>query len=98
MAHRWCSTSRRGSFPNEFRATITAVFALGNVVGLSLFILDGKITREGMHAALVALPAWVIGQGLGWPVRKHVHGERFRWMVLTLLFVAGTSAIVFAPV
>jgi hypothetical protein len=84
--------------PNEFRATITAVFALGNVVGLSLFILDGKITREGMHAALVALPAWVIGQGLGWPVRKHVHGERFRWMVLTLLFVAGTSAIVFALV
>jgi len=84
--------------PNEFRATISAVFALSNVVGLTLFIADGKITVDGMHAALIALPAWVVGQGLGWPIRKHVHGERFRVMVLILLFVAGTTAIVFAVV
>jgi len=84
--------------PKEFRATISAVFAVSNVVGLSLFIADGKITIDGMHVALVALPAWVVGQALGWPIRKHVDGERFRVMVLILLFVAGTTAILFAVV
>lgn len=84
--------------PTEFRATISAVFALSNVVGLALFIADGKITTEGLHAALVAIPAWVVGQGLGWPVRRHIQGERFRVMVLVLLFFAGTAAVVFAVV
>lgn len=84
--------------PNQFRATIAAVFALSNIVGLTLFTIDGKITSDGLHASLVALPAWLVGQGLGWPVRKHVSGERFRVMVLVLLFVAGTTAIVFALV
>ena len=67
-------------------------------MGLTLFTIDGKITSDGLHASLVALPAWLVGQGLGWPVRKHVSGERFRVMVLVLLFVAGTTAIVFALV
>lgn len=82
--------------PAQFRATIAAVFALSNVVALSLFIAGGKVTNDGVHAALVALPAWALGQALGWPVRKHVDGERFRVLVLVLLFLAGTTAIVFA--
>ncbi|MDP2292027.1 MAG: sulfite exporter TauE/SafE family protein [Actinomycetota bacterium] len=82
--------------PDEFRATITMVFALSNTVGLSLFLIDGKVTVDGLQAALIALPAWAAGLALGWPIRKHVHGERFRWMVLVLLFAAGTSTIVFA--
>ena len=80
----------------QFRATISATFALGNIGGLSLFIADGKITRTGLHASLIALPAWALGQGLGWPIRKHFHGERFRVMVLILLLAAGVSTILFA--
>jgi len=37
-----------------------------------------------------------LGQGLGWPIRKHFHGERFRVMVLCFLFAAGVSTILFA--
>ena len=84
--------------PAQFRATIAAVFACSNVVALALFIGGGKITNDGLQAALIALPAWALGQGLGWPIRKHVDGERFRVMVLILLFIAGTTAIVFAVV
>ncbi|MCE9623450.1 MAG: sulfite exporter TauE/SafE family protein [Actinomycetia bacterium] len=80
----------------EFRATMSATFALGNIGGLALFIADGKITRTGVNAALIALPAWALGQGLGWPIRKHFHGERFRRMVLVLLAAAGVSTIAFA--
>ncbi len=81
---------------DQFRATISATFALSNVGGLALFIADDKINRTGVNAALIALPAWAAGQFLGWPVRKHFHGERFRRMVLALLFAAGVSTIVFA--
>lgn len=82
----------------RFRATISAVFALCNVGALALFIYRGKITGEGLHASAVALPAWLVGQLIGWPLRKHVHGERFRVMVLVLLALAGTTTIVFAVV
>jgi uncharacterized membrane protein YfcA len=86
----------RGLDPYRFRATIATVFVASNVVALTLFSLDDKITDDGLRAAAVALPAWVLGQALGWPARRHVHGERFRWLVLALLFAAGSTAILFA--
>jgi uncharacterized membrane protein YfcA len=68
----------------------------GNMLALTLFVIDGKVTADDLRAALIAAPAWLLGQALGWPTRRHVHGERFRWLVLTLLFAAGVTAIVFA--
>ncbi len=81
-----------------FRATISTVFALSNIGGLALFIASGKITRDGIVAAAVTIPAMLFGQLLGFPIRKHVHGERFRWLVLVLLVVAAISAIINAIV
>jgi hypothetical protein len=82
----------------RFRATISTVFALSNVGGLALFIASGKVTRDGIVAVLVTVPALLFGQLLGFPIRKHVHGERFRWLVLVLLIAAAISAIVNAIV
>ena len=76
-----------------FRATISAVFALSNILGMSLFIAAGKITRDGLVASAVTIPAMFVGQLLGFPVRRHVHGERFRRLVLVLLTAAAISAI-----
>jgi uncharacterized protein len=81
-----------------FRATISTVFALSNIGGLALFIASGKITRDGIVAAAVTIPAMLFGQLLGFPIRKHVHGERFRWLVLFLLVAAAISAIINAIV
>ena len=82
----------------EFRATISTVFAFSNILGLSLFIASGKITRDGLTATAVTIPAMLVGQLLGYPIRKHVHGERFRWLVLVLLVGAAVSSIVNAVV
>jgi uncharacterized membrane protein YfcA len=82
--------------PARFRATLVAVFSLSNVLALALFIADDKITADGGRAFALAMPSWIAGQALGWPVRRHVHGERFRWLVLTLMFAAGATAILFA--
>ncbi len=78
----------------EFRATISTVFALSNILGLTLFIASGNVTRVGLTAAGVTIPAMLAGQLLGYPIRKHVDGERFRWLVLVLLTGAAVSAIV----
>ena len=81
---------------NTFRATLSMVFVFGNMLALALFALSGKVTDDVVRAAVVAAPAWLLGQALGWPSRKHVQDERFRWLVLALLFATGTTAIVFA--
>ena len=72
------------------------VFALSNLAGLTLFIVAGKVHHDGLVAAAVAVPALVLGQLLGFPLRRHIHGERFRWLVLGLLVVAALSAILSA--
>ncbi len=81
-----------------FRATITMVFALSNILGLSLFVASGRITRDGLAAAAITIPAMILGQVLGFPLRKHIHGERFRYLVLVLMTGAAISAIVNALV
>lgn len=80
----------------HFRGTIQMFFALSNVVSLTLFVAAGKVTGDGLVAAAVAVPSVVVGQLAGRPIREHVHGERFRWLVLGLLIAAGISAIVSA--
>jgi len=82
--------------PQPFRSTISMVFALSNIAGLTLFVAAGKVHHDGLVAAAVAIPALVCGQLLGFPIRRHIHGERFRRLVLGLLVVAALSAILSA--
>lgn len=79
-----------------FRSTIAVVFVASNVVGLGLFAVSGTFTRDAAEAAGVAFPAWLVGTALAWPIRRHVHGERFRRLVVVLLAAAGLLAIVAA--
>jgi uncharacterized protein len=81
---------------DRFRGTIQAVFIASNVFALALFVGAGKVHVHGLVAAAVALPAMALGQLAGHPLRRHVHGERFRWLVLALLTGAAASAIVAA--
>jgi len=83
----------RGLTPDAFRGTLNTVFACCNVLGLTLFLVAGKVTGDGLLAAAVALPSLVLGQIAGFPLRKHVQGERFRLLVLGLLVVAALTSI-----
>jgi uncharacterized protein len=86
----------RGLDPDRFRATIQTVFAGGNLFAIPLFVVDGKVTGDGLLGAAIAIPAWITGLALGRPARRHVAGPRFRVLVITLLTAAGVSAIAFA--
>ena len=82
--------------PDVFRSTINTVFACCNVLGVTLFVAAGKVTGDGLVAALIALPALAAGQFAGYPLRRHVAGKRFRVLVLVLLTLAALSAILSA--
>jgi uncharacterized protein len=79
--------------PDAFRGTINMVFASCNVFSITLFLIAGKVTDDGLLAAAVALPALLAGQLIGFPLRRHVAGDRFRVLVLALLALAALTSI-----
>ena len=84
--------------PDNFRGTIAWVFALGNLFAMFLFAVDDKITTDGLRAAAIAVPTWLLGLWLGLLVRPRIPPERFRKLVLVLLALTGVATIVFALV
>lgn len=82
--------------PNIFRATINTVFSIVGLASLALFIGTGKVETHALSGIAVALPVLVLSLTVGFRIRPHVHGERFRRLVLFLLLLSGLSAIVAA--
>ena len=86
----------RGYEPHVFRGTISRVFVYSNAVSLSMFVVAGKVRHDAALAALVSVPVVLVTQWLGSRVAPAVRGERFRRLVLGLMFASGASAIVAA--
>lgn len=86
----------RGYEPREFRGTISRVFLYSNVVSVTLFAAAGKVEGRAASAALLAVPVVFFMQWVGTKVQPHVHGNRFRVLVLSLLFLSGASAVLAA--
>ena len=84
----------RGYEPHAFRGTISRVFFYSNVVSVSMFVAAGKVHTAAALASLLSLPLVYLMQWAGGKVAHHVHGDRFRNLVLVLLFLSGVSAVV----
>ena len=82
--------------PDPFRATVAVTFAASNVVGMTLFLLDGKVTADGLQAAALALPAWALGLAIGVRVRPRVPATHFRRLVIALLLATSLTTIAIA--
>ncbi len=82
--------------PVPFRSTITTVFAVLDVVGITVFAATGEIGGDELAAIAVALPGVAVGAAVGIALRRHLDAVRFQRLVLVLLVVAGISAIVSA--
>ena len=83
----------QGLDPKRFRGTISAVFLACNAVTLVLFSAAGRFDADVRAATAVALPPLVLGWGVGLVIGKRVSADRFRFVVLGLLVVAGVSAL-----
>lgn len=86
----------RGYEPREFRGTISRVFLYSNVVSISLFVSAGKVHSAAALTSVVAAPTILVMQWVGTKVQPHIHGNRFRVLVLSLLFLSGASAVLAA--
>lgn len=87
--------ARRHS-PDEFRGTISMVFAAVNVVTFGMFVGAGRVTGNAFVLAAVVVPVVAVATIGGYRLRRHVNGDRFRVFVLCLLALSGVSTIVTA--
>ncbi len=79
--------------PPAFRATVSIVFVLSGVFGLTLFTVADQWTRASIVGSGAALPMLVVGGGVGRWIRPHVDARGFRTVVLVLLGLSGLAAL-----
>lgn len=82
--------------PDVFRPTINTVFAISGAISLAAFAVAGEVSTWSVGAVGLAIPGLLLGMFVGGKVRPHIHGDRFRIVVLALLTMAGLSAILAA--
>ncbi len=86
----------RGLPMSSFRPSINTVFTISGVLSLLAFAIGGDVTSTAVVHATSAVPVMLIGSRLGFRLRDRVPEHGARRLVLTLLAVAGLSAIVAA--
>lgn len=81
----WDKHQRRGVF-QAFNSTVL-------IAALALQTAHGLVTREVLYAALLALPAILLGAWLGARTYHALSDRSFRNVVLALLFLSGLSQV-----
>lgn len=79
--------------PERFRATITTVFFVLDIVSVVAFAAVGEYTGEILGAVAVSLPGLALGAAAGVSARRWLHPARFRRLVIAILVIAGVAAI-----
>lgn len=79
--------------PPAFRGTIARVFFYSNIVSVLLFAAAGKVTGPAAVMSVLSLPVLFVAQWVGTRSAGLVRGDRFRVLVLVLLFLSGISAV-----
>lgn len=77
--------------PRQVRTTMAVYFTIGAALSLVGLLLGGQLDWHQVRAALLLLPAVVLGALLAVPLRRRIDGPGFR---LTVLAVCATSAVV----
>lgn len=80
----------------QFRATASAVFVGCNVAAVVVFAAGGRVDRDLLVQAAVALPGLVVGLWAGDHVHRRLPAERFRTLVLGLMVLTALVAVVAA--
>jgi uncharacterized membrane protein YfcA len=81
---------------HRFRATVTTVFVVLDIVAVATFTVTGDLDAEVLLTVAASLPGLALGATVGVALRRHLDPRRFRVLVLVLLAVAGVSTLVSA--
>ncbi len=84
---------RTGFRDDRFRATISAVFVLSNLIGLPLLALAGLITAFDLALAASSLVPCIAGIAVGSRISGRMEPSHFAWAVDLLLMATGLLTI-----
>jgi uncharacterized membrane protein YfcA len=79
-----------------FRGTISRVFLVSNLTTVTVFLLAGRIGRDALVVVAASSPVVLAASVAGLRIRPRLDAERFRHLVLGLLFLSGAAALVTA--
>jgi len=83
----------RGLRPNEFRASLAAVFTLQGLAAIGLFAAGGKFDAQVWRVIAVGTPAMIAGWLAGNRTFDRIDPDRFRKIVLGMLVTSGLVAV-----
>lgn len=84
---------RTGFIGDRFRATISTVFLVGNLIGLPLLALAGLVTAADLLYAAVSIGPCVAGLFVGARISERLAPSHFAWAVDVLLLATGVVTI-----
>ena len=84
---------RTGFHDDRFRATISSVFLLSNLIGLPLLAVAGLITRFDVALAASSLVPCLAGIVVGSRISSRMEPSHFAWAVDLLLLTTGLLTI-----
>jgi uncharacterized protein len=87
----------RAVAPDRFRATLAATFFATGVLSVVLFALGGRVTGGRIGQALAGAPGLLVGFAVGEWLFVRVDRERFRRLVVGMLFVSAALALATLP-
>ncbi len=85
--------SRLGLSKSVFRSTLAALWLILNIVLLVSYAVTGKMTVEALKDTGLLLPAVVLGMIAGEKLHRLVDERLFRYVVYSILLVAGGAII-----
>lgn len=84
---------RIGLVDNEFRATISIVFATANIVGLPLLLIADLVHLQDVWLVLATVPATILGLVVGTRLGAWLRSTTYLWSVDLLLLATGAVTI-----
>ena len=79
---------------DTFRSTISVVFVASGAVAMLAFIVTDEVRSQAVAGMVLAVPALLLGIGVGLKVRPYINDARARTAVLILLGFAGAMSII----
>jgi uncharacterized membrane protein YfcA len=61
-----------------------------------MFVAAGKVNTNNLSGVFVAIPALFVALRIGYFFRKHITPDRFKFLVIFLMFLSAASVIVSA--
>lgn len=86
-------TSRVIEDKKAYRVTLSALWALLNVVMLSWYIVDGAIEASSVGLTLALAPSIAVGMVVGELLHNHVPVATFRQVVFAMLLLTGVMLL-----